>query len=70
MRGTFAADRGRHTEEVSNKFPAYTCAWHFAEYLKSYGIICSEGPADTGERTGAWATEGNGDPIPDKGSNP
>lgn len=57
MRGTFAVDRGKHTEEVSNKFPAYTCAWHFSEYLKSCGIVCSEGAADTGELSGAWHAE-------------
>lgn len=48
MRGTYAADRGIRTEEGSNKFPAYTCAWHFCRYLEAYGITCTEGPASSG----------------------
>ena len=48
MRGTFAVDRGPKTLECSNKFPAYTCAAYFTEWLSERGIICTEGPADTG----------------------
>lgn len=48
MRGTYAIDRGIRTEEGSNKFPAYTCAWHFCRYLQENGITCTEGPASSG----------------------
>lgn len=48
MRGTYAIDRGIRTEEGSNKFPAYTCAWYFCRYLESRGISCTEGPASSG----------------------
>ncbi len=52
MRGTFASDRAPKTEEGSNKFPAYTCAWHFMEYLRGCGVECSEGAADLGDTFG------------------
>ena len=48
MRGSFAIDRKTKTEQVSNKFPAYTCAWHFSRYLSGCGISCSGGAADLG----------------------
>lgn len=48
MRGTYATDRGIRTEEGSNKFPAYTCAWYFCRYLGNHGIRCTEGPAASG----------------------
>lgn len=48
MRGTYAVGRGIRTEEGSNKFPAYTCAWHFCRYLENHGITCTEGPASSG----------------------
>lgn len=46
IRGSFAIDRKPRTEEFSNKFGAYTCAYYFCEYLKSAGVSVSEGPAD------------------------
>lgn len=49
MRGSFPIDRKTKTEQVSNKFPAYTCAWHFGRYLEKHGITCTEGPADLGK---------------------
>lgn len=49
MRGTLAVDRSTKTEKVSNKFPAYTCAWHFCRYLESCGISCRKGAAQTGD---------------------
>ena len=52
MRGTFAVDRAPKTEEGSNKFPAYTCAWHFAKYLRECGVACGMGAADLGETFG------------------
>ena len=48
MRGTLASDRSTKTEQVSNKFPAYTCAWHFMKYLDGCGVTCTGGAADTG----------------------
>ena len=47
IRGTFAIDRTAKKLEFSNKFPAYTCAWHFSEYLTKQGIKCLKGAADT-----------------------
>lgn len=46
IRGTFALDRGRKRVDCSNKFPEYTCAKYFADYLASHGIPCTEGPGD------------------------
>lgn len=48
MRGSFAIDRNPKTEKISNKFPAYTCAWHFMEYLALQGVECTGGAADLG----------------------
>lgn len=45
IRGTFGVDRARKRVDCSNKFPEYTCASYFADYLKGRGIP-SEGPAD------------------------
>ena len=45
IRGTFGVDRARKKVDCSNKFPEYTCASYFADYLKGRGIP-SEGPAD------------------------
>lgn len=43
IRGSFAIDRRPKTEEFSNKFGAYTCAWYFREYLVSNGIeVCGK----------------------------
>lgn len=46
IRGTFAVDRGRKRLDCSNKFPEYTCAWYFAEHLRSKGIECTGGASD------------------------
>ena len=48
MRGTLAIDRGPRTEQVSNKFPAYTCASYFRDWLEAEGISCRGGAADCG----------------------
>jgi D-alanyl-D-alanine carboxypeptidase/D-alanyl-D-alanine-endopeptidase (penicillin-binding protein 4) len=45
VRGTFGIDRTPKRLDCSNKFPEYTCASLFADYLKGKGIY-SEGPAD------------------------
>lgn len=47
FRGTFAVDRAAKRLDCANKFPEYTCAYYFCNYLKSKGITCSEGPSDT-----------------------
>lgn len=64
MRGTFAADRAPKTLECSNKFPAYTCAAYFADWIESGGISCSGGPADTRHFLPEHGTENPGDIIP------
>lgn len=46
IRGTFGMDRGEKRVDCSNKYPGYTCAHYFMEYLEGKGISCSEGPAD------------------------
>ena len=46
IRGTFGLDRGKKRLDCSNKFPEYTCAYYFAEYLKKKGIQCTEGAGD------------------------
>lgn len=46
VRGSFALDHRAKTEEFSNKFGAYTCAYYFCNYLKSKGFEVSRGPAD------------------------
>lgn len=55
MRGSFAIDRKPKTEKASNKFPAYTCAFHFMQYLESQGIRADLGAADTGTLFGPTA---------------
>ena len=47
FRGTYAVDRAAKRLDCANKFPEYTCAHYFCEYLKKKGISCSEGPSDT-----------------------
>ena len=46
IRGSFAIDRKPKTEEFSNKFGAYTCAYYFRDYLISNGIEVSGKTAD------------------------
>ncbi len=46
IRGTFGVDRAAKRVDCSNKFPEYTCASYFADYLARHGIPCTEGPAD------------------------
>ena len=40
VRGTFGLDRGAKRLDCSNKFPEYTCAHYFKEYLNRNGIAC------------------------------
>lgn len=46
IRGTYGIDRGRKRVDFSNKFPEYTCAVYFKNYLDKKGIPCSKGAAD------------------------
>ncbi len=46
IRGTFAVDRAAKRIDCSNKFPEYTCASYFRDYLEAQGIKCQKGPAD------------------------
>ena len=57
MRGTLAIDRNTKTEQVSNKFPAYTCAWHFRKYLIENGLECQGCAADLGRAFGIGENE-------------
>lgn len=47
IRGTFGVDRGRKRVDCSNKFPEYTCASYFSDWLKKKGVTCTKGAADT-----------------------
>ena len=46
VRGTFGIDRGAKRVDFSNKFPEYTCAVYFKNYLEKKGIRCVGGAAD------------------------
>ena len=46
IRGTFGVDRGRKRVDCSNKFPEYTCAVYFKNFLSQKGIQCSGGAGD------------------------
>lgn len=46
IRGTFGVDRKEKRLDCSNKFPEYTCAHYFKEYLEETGITCSGGAGD------------------------
>ncbi len=54
IRGTFGVDRGSKRVDCTNKFPEYTLASYFSDYLQSKGI-CSDGPADFRLCTGTKA---------------
>ena len=46
IHGTYGIDRGPKRIDFSNKFPEYTCAVYFKNYLESKEISCTQGPAD------------------------
>ena len=46
VRGTFGVDRAAKRVDCANKFPEYTCAYYFYNYLKKKGLTCTEGPSD------------------------
>ena len=54
IRGTFGIDRAAKKVDCTNKFPEYTIASYFADYLKGKGIT-SDGPADFRLCTGVKA---------------
>lgn len=56
IRGTFAVDRAAKRVDCANKYPEYTCARYFEDYLKRKGISCGGGAADYKLVTG-WITE-------------
>ncbi len=51
IRGTFGVDKGRKRLDCSNKYPEYTCARYFADWLGKKGIHCTKGAADTKLKT-------------------
>ena len=46
IRGTFGVDRAAKRVDCANKFPEYTFAHYFLEYLEDKGIECAKGAAD------------------------
>ena len=46
IRGTFGVDRAAKRVDCANKFPEYTCAHYFTDYLRRRGISCSKGAGD------------------------
>lgn len=57
LRGTFAVDRAPKRVECSNKFPAYTCAKYFHNYLTENKIKVTGEAMDLGETFGIPACE-------------
>ena len=57
IRGTFGVDRTAKRVDCANKYPEYTCARYFENYLKRKGVTCSEGAADYKFKTD-WETTG------------
>ena len=45
IRGTFGVDRAAKRLDCANKFPEYTCASYFHEYLSENRLECTGGPA-------------------------
>ena len=62
IRGTYGIDRGTKRVDFSNKFPEYTCAVYFKNYLSSKGITCSKGAGDF-----KFRKEWYGGILPEKG---
>ena len=46
IRGTYGVDKGKKKLDCSNRFPEYTCAVYFKNYLAQKGIVCTGGAAD------------------------
>ncbi len=58
IRGTFGVDRKPKRLDCSNKFPEYTCAHYFKEYLEERGIACEGGIGDFRLDT-SWTQNGD-----------
>ena len=58
IRGTFGVDRAAKRVDCANKFPEYTCARYFENYLRRKGISCSGGAADYKIMTGWMNSDG------------
>lgn len=58
IRGTFGIDRGAKRVDCSNKFPEYTCAYHFVSHLRKNGMECTMGAGDYRLRT-EWSGPAN-----------
>ena len=70
IRGTFGVDRSAKRLDCSNKFPEYTCAVYFKNYLESKGITCGGGAGDfkirrewLGGRIPAYGIGADGDSL-------
>ena len=59
IRGSFGIDKPAKRLDCSNRFPEYTCAVYFKNYLASKGISCSGGAADFKLRR-EWLGEASG----------
>ena len=46
IRGTFGVDRAAKRLDCANKFPEFTCAYHFCKHLNKNGIECTKGASD------------------------
>ena len=66
IRGTFGVDRAAKRVDCANKYPEYTCAEYFKDFLKRKGISCSGGAADYKLVTGWMSEDGT---MPDRGGN-
>ena len=66
IRGTFAVDRAAKRLDCANKFPEYTCAHYFYNYLNKKGFACTGGPSDTrlGDADASRRAAGSARPAP------
>lgn len=46
IRGTYGVDKEEKKLDCSNKYPEYTCAVYFKNYLSQKGIVCTGGAGD------------------------
>lgn len=60
IRGTFGVDRAAKRVDCANKFPEYTCARYFENFLRKKGIACDGGAADYKLMT-EWMSENMSD---------
>jgi D-alanyl-D-alanine carboxypeptidase/D-alanyl-D-alanine-endopeptidase (penicillin-binding protein 4) len=60
IRGTFGIDRAAKRVDFANKFPEYTCAAYFCDWIEGRGVECSAGAADFRMEKGWLDTEFEG----------